>query len=271
MLQEILYKVNIKAVSGDLSVSVKDLQTDSSKVTQGSCFIAVKGSQTDGHLYIEKAIALGAVAIICEQLPPSLSDKVTYVEVADSALAAAQMSHRYYGAPSEKIKLVGVTGTNGKTTIATLLWKLFTELGYQCGLISTVQNQIGTMVLASTHTTPDALSLNALLRDMADAGCTHVFMECSSHAIHQHRIAGLEFSVAIFSNITHDHLDYHQTFDEYIRVKKSWFDALPANACAISNADDARGKVMLQNTAAKKYYYSLRPSPISREKYLKTD
>ena len=258
MLQEILYKVNIEAVSGDVSVSVKDLQTDSRKVTQGTCFIAIKGTQTDGHLFIDKAVALGATAIICEHMPEIFAENVTYVKVANSALAAAQMSHLFYGAPSEKIKLVGVTGTNGKTTIATLLWKLFTELGYYCGLISTVQNQIGDKILASTHTTPDAISLNALLREMADAGCDYVFMECSSHAIHQHRVAALNFSVALFSNITHDHLDYHQTFDEYIRVKKSWFDSLPSHACAISNADDSRGKVMLQNTVAKKYYYSLK-------------
>lgn len=258
MLQDILYKVNIEAVSGHVSVSVKDLQTDSRKVTQGTCFIAIKGTQTDGHLFIDKAVTLGAAAIICEHMPEIFAENVTYVKVANSALAAAQMSHTFYGAPSEKIKLVGVTGTNGKTTIATLLWKLFTELGYHCGLISTVQNQIGDKILATTHTTPDAISLNALLREMADAGCDYVFMECSSHAIHQRRVAGLNFSVALFSNITHDHLDYHQTFDEYIRVKKSWFDSLPSHACAISNADDSRGKVMLQNTVAKKYYYSLK-------------
>jgi UDP-N-acetylmuramoyl-L-alanyl-D-glutamate--2,6-diaminopimelate ligase len=178
--------------------------------------------------------------------------------VENSAVAAGFMSHNFYDEPSLKLKLVGVTGTNGKTTIATLLWKLFTALGYKCGLISTVQNQVGEEVISSTHTTPDAISVNALLKRMVDAGCTMVFMECSSHAIHQHRITGLQFSGALFSNITHDHLDYHKTFDEYIRVKKSWFDALPATAFAISNADDKRGAVMLQNTAAKKYFYSLK-------------
>ncbi len=168
------------------------------------------------------------------------------------------MAHNFYNEPSLKVKLVGVTGTNGKTTIATLLWKLFSGLGYKCGLISTVQNQIGDEIISATHTTPDAISVNALLKQMVDAGCEYVFMECSSHAIHQHRIAGLQFTGALFSNITHDHLDYHKTFDEYIRVKKSWFDNLPITAFAISNADDKRGLVMLQNTVAKKYLYSLK-------------
>ncbi|MGB4845873.1 MAG: UDP-N-acetylmuramoyl-L-alanyl-D-glutamate--2,6-diaminopimelate ligase, partial [Ferruginibacter sp.] len=178
--------------------------------------------------------------------------------VENAADAAGYMSHNFYGEPSLKLKLIGVTGTNGKTTIATLLWKLFTALGYTCGLVSTVQNQVGKKIIAATHTTPDAVSVNALLKQMADEGCEYVFMECSSHAIHQGRIAGLQFTGALFSNITHDHLDYHKTFDEYIRVKKSWFDKLPSAAFAISNADDKRGAVMLQNTNAKKYFYSLK-------------
>ena len=168
------------------------------------------------------------------------------------------MSHNFYGEPSRQLKVIGVTGTNGKTTIATLLWKLFTSLGYKCGLISTVQNQIGNEIIPSTHTTPDAIQLNALLKRMADEQCTYVFMECSSHAIHQHRITGIDFAAAVFSNISHDHLDYHNTFDEYIRVKKSWFDGLPKSAIALSNADDKRGVVMLQNTVAKKCFYSLK-------------
>ncbi len=258
MLNEILYKVNITAVAGDMSVVVNDLCIDSRKVTKGSCFVAIRGTQADGHQFIEMAIEKGAIAIVCEQMPENKAVGVTYVVVADTSLAIALMSHQFYGEPSKKIKLVGVTGTNGKTTIATLLWKLFTDLGYKCGLISTVQNQIGDDVLAATHTTPDAIRLNELLARMVAEECDFVFMECSSHAIHQHRIAGVEFKVAIFSNITHDHLDYHQTFEEYIRVKKSWFDSLPKNACAISNADDRRGAVMLQNTEAKKYFYSLK-------------
>ena len=258
MLKDILYKVNIRAVNGDTAVAVKDLQTDSRKVTPGSCFIAIKGTVTDGHDFIAKAVENGATSVVAESIPSNTAEGVTYVEVENSALSAGMMSHQYYGEPSTKLKMIGVTGTNGKTTIATLSWKLFTSLGYKCGLVSTVQNQVGDRVVESTHTTPDAISLNKLLKEMVDEGCTHVFMECSSHAIHQHRIAGIRFTVAMFSNITHDHLDYHKTFDEYIRVKKSWFDGLDKSAIAISNADDKRGTVMLQNTAAKKMFYSLK-------------
>ncbi len=258
MLKDILYKVSIRRVTGETDIEIKDLVIDSRKVTAGSCFIAMKGVVTDGHAYINSAIDLGASAIICETWPGEVRDKVIYVQVENSAAAAGYMSHNFYGEPSLKMKLVGVTGTNGKTTIATLLWKLFTTLGYRCGLISTVQNQVGDTVVAATHTTPDAIRVNALLKRMVDAGCQFVFMECSSHAIHQHRITGLQFTGALFSNITHDHLDYHPNFDEYIRVKKSWFDHLPSFAFAISNADDKRGMVMLQNTVAKKYYYSLK-------------
>ena len=258
MLKDILYKVSLRSVKGNTGIEIKDLQIDSRKVSHGTCFIAIKGTVSDGHQFIETAIKNGACAVICETLPAIFEEDVTYVEVENSAVAAAYISHNFYGEPSLKIKLIGVTGTNGKTTIATLLWKLFSGLGHKCGLISTVQNQIDDEIILSTHTTPDAISVNALLKRMADAGCTYVFMECSSHAIHQHRITGLQFTGALFSNITHDHLDYHKTFDEYIRVKKSWFDALPSSAFAISNADDKRGTVMLQNTLAKKYYYSLK-------------
>ena len=258
MLNDILYKVNIKSVNGSTSVEVKDLQTDSRKITTGSCFIALVGTTVDGHQFIDKAVEAGAVAIICETMPQQMKEGITYVQVENSAAAAGYMSHNFYGEPSSKLKLVGVTGTNGKTTVATLLRNLFTSLGYTCGLISTVQNQVGSRVIEATHTTPDAISLNKLLREMLDEGCEYVFMECSSHAIQQHRITGLLFTGAIFTNITQDHLDYHKTFEEYIRVKKSWFDALPRSAFAISNADDKRGTVMLQNTAAKKYFYSLK-------------
>jgi len=258
ILQDILYKVSIRSIKGNTNIEVKDLVIDSRKVKPGSCFIALKGTVADGRAFIDSAVQKGAVAIVCETLPENINDDITYIQVENAAAAAGYLSHNFYGEPSLKIKLVGVTGTNGKTTIATLLWKLFNALGYKCGLISTVQNQIADQVIAATHTTPDAVSVNALLKKMADAGCTHVFMECSSHAIHQDRITGLQFSGALFSNITHDHLDYHKTFDEYIRVKKSWFDKLPSSAFAISNADDKRGAVMLQNTAAKKYFYSLK-------------
>jgi len=258
LLKDILYKVHIRSVKGQPVTDVINIQIDSRKVTAGSCFIAIKGSNADGNNYIDKAIANGATVIICEQLPLTENKNVQYIVVENSAEASGIMAHNFYGHPSEKLTLVGVTGTNGKTTIATLLYKLFSSLGYTCGLISTVQNQIGTQILAATHTTPDAVSLNELLSKMLNAGCTHVFMEVSSHAIHQHRIAGLHFAGGIFSNITHDHLDYHKTFDEYIRVKKSFFDQLPSSSFAISNADDKRGLIMLQNTSAKKYLYSLK-------------
>lgn len=258
LLKDILYKVAIRSVSGSTQVEVTDLQIDSRQVGKGSCFIAIRGQQSDGHEYIRMAEEKGAAAIVCEQIPAEMSNGVTYVQVAESSEAAGLMAHLFYGEPSLSMKLVGVTGTNGKTTIATILWKLFSAMGHTCGLISTVQNRIGEEVIDATHTTPDAISLNRLLRSMADKGCAYVFMECSSHAIHQHRIAGLYFTGAVFSNITHDHLDYHKTFDEYIRVKKSWFDGLPATAFALSNADDKRGHVMLQNTAAKKIFYSLK-------------
>ena len=258
ILQDILYKVSIRSVKGNTAIEIKGLHIDSRKVMPGDCFIALKGTKTNGDEFIESAIEKGAIAVVCEVLPLVVKEGITYVQVDNAAEAAGYISHNFYGEPSLKFKLVGVTGTNGKTTIATLLWKLFTALGYKCGLISTVQNQIGSKIIEATHTTPDAVTVNALLKQMHDEGCSYVFMECSSHAIHQGRITGLQFSAALFSNITHDHLDYHKTFDEYIRVKKSWFDKLPSTAFAISNADDKRGAVMLQNTNAKKYFYSLK-------------
>ncbi|HUR10447.1 MAG TPA: UDP-N-acetylmuramoyl-L-alanyl-D-glutamate--2,6-diaminopimelate ligase [Flavitalea sp.] len=257
-LKDILYKVNIRSVRGNTGVEVTNLETDSRKVTVGTVFIAIKGVSRDGHAFIPEVVTKGATAVICEEMPAFTNENVTYVEVLDTSVAAGYIAHNFYGQPSEKLRLTGITGTNGKTTIATLLYKLFTALGYTCGLISTVENIIAGRIVPSTHTTPDALNLNALLRHMADAGCTHVFMETSSHAIHQKRIAALHYTGGIFSNITHDHLDYHETFDEYIRVKKSFFDFLPASAFAISNADDKRGSVMLQNTIAKTFFYSLR-------------
>ncbi|MFT3702687.1 MAG: UDP-N-acetylmuramoyl-L-alanyl-D-glutamate--2,6-diaminopimelate ligase [Agriterribacter sp.] len=258
VLQDILYKVHIRSVQGNVSAAVTDLQIDSRKVSNGSCFIAIKGTAQDGHLYIDKAVEKGAISIVAEQLPEVKKEGITYILVENSAVAAGHMADNFFGSPSSKMKVVGVTGTNGKTTIATILFKLFSELGYKCGLFSTVQNQIGNDVIPSTHTTPDAISINALMKQMLEQGCSYVFMECSSHAIQQHRITGLHFAGGIFSNITHDHLDYHKTFDEYIRVKKSFFDNLPSDAFAISNADDKRGLVMLQNTNAKKHLYSLR-------------
>jgi UDP-N-acetylmuramoyl-L-alanyl-D-glutamate--2,6-diaminopimelate ligase len=257
-LQDVLYKAGIRSVAGKTDIEVKDIQIDSRKIKPGSVFVAVKGGAADGHQFIEKAIGSGAIAVVCETMPSATHEGIVYVQVENSAAAAGYLAHNFFGQPSEKMKIVGVTGTNGKTTIATLLYKLFTSLGYKCGLLSTVENHIGSKVVPATHTTPDAISLNALLKQMKDEDCTHVFMEASSHAIQQHRMTGLRFAGGIFSNITHDHLDYHKTFNEYIRVKKSFFDSLPSSAFAISNADDKRGTVMLQNTNAKKYFYSLK-------------
>jgi UDP-N-acetylmuramoyl-L-alanyl-D-glutamate--2,6-diaminopimelate ligase len=258
ILQDILYKVSIRSVHGNTQADVKDVQIDSRQISEGTAFVAIKGSASDGHQYIDKAIEMGAAVIICEQFPAILNESITYVQVENSASAAGYMAHNFYGQPSEKLKLVGITGTNGKTTIATLLYKLFTALGHKCGLLSTVENHIGDKILPATHTTPDQVTLNKLLKQMLDEGCSYVFMESSSHAVHQFRIAGLHFSGGVFSNITHDHLDYHNSFDEYIRVKKSFFDSLSSDAFAVSNIDDKRGAVMLQNSNAAKYYYSLK-------------
>jgi UDP-N-acetylmuramoyl-L-alanyl-D-glutamate--2,6-diaminopimelate ligase len=267
-LSDILYKVQTRALSGNTDIDIADVQIDSRKVKPGSLFVAVRGGSADGHQFISKAIELGAVAIVSEALPNEKVENISYVQVHDSAEAAGLMAHNFYQQPSRKVKLVGVTGTNGKTTIATLLYKLFTCLGYKCGLISTVENMIGDAIIPSTHTTPDAVSVNQLLNRMVDESCAFVFMEVSSHAVHQRRIAGLEFAGGLFSNITHDHLDYHKTFEEYIKAKKGFFDALPSHAFAITNLDDKRGNVMLQNTAARKSGYSLKTAADFKGKIL---
>ena len=256
-LQHILFGVALREVVGTTDQEIVDLQIDSRLVQKGTVFIAIKGVQVDGHQFIDTAIEKGAAVIVCEQLPATTKTGVTYIVVANTQEAVALMAHQYYEQPSTKIKLVGVTGTNGKTTVATLLFKLFSEMGYTCGLVSTVQNQIAATIIPATHTTPDAIRLNALLAQMVEAGCSHVFMECSSHAVHQHRITGLQFTGAAFTNITHDHLDYHETFEEYVRVKKAFFDHLPASAFAITNLDDQNGAVMLSNTKAKQFSYAL--------------
>ncbi|MFY8026166.1 MAG: Mur ligase family protein, partial [Sediminibacterium sp.] len=219
-LHQLLVQLKPLQIAGSLELGIGAIEIDSRKVKPGTAFIAITGVLSDGHAFIHKAIELGAVAIVCETMPAELVDGITYVKVASTQEAAARMAVEFYSHPSAQVKLVGVTGTNGKTTIATLLFKLFRQLGYKCGLISTVQNQIDDTIIPATHTTPDAISLNALLQQMVNEGCSYVFMECSSHAVHQHRITGLQFDGALFSNITHDHLDYHKTFDEYIRVKK---------------------------------------------------
>lgn len=258
LLKDILYKTNLISVAGDMNTDLGSICFDSRESKQGCLFIAVKGTQTDGHQYIAQAISQGAKAIVCEDLPEKLEEGITYVKVDNSARALGYIASNFYGNPSARMKLVAVTGTNGKTTTVTLLHQLFRRLGYKAGLLSTVENKIDDEVLPATHTTPDAIALNRLLKEMADQGCTHCFMEASSHAIVQHRVTGIEFAGAVFTNITHDHLDYHGTFDEYIRAKKALFDNLPSSAFALVNQDDKRGAVMLQNTKALKKTYSLK-------------
>jgi len=257
-LNNILNGVEILKLEGSLDLLINQLNFDSRKIVSGDLFIAVEGTQTNGHNYIEKAIEQGAVAVICQELPTQLDNSITYCLVADSALVLGIVAHNYYDRPSEKIKLIGVTGTNGKTTVATLLFQLFEGLGYYSGLLSTVQNKIGDRVIPSTHTTPDPINLNALLYEMVEDGCDFCFMEVSSHAIVQHRISGLRFTGGLFTNISHDHLDFHLTFDNYIKAKKMFFDTLPKNAFALTNIDDKNGMVMLQNTKAYKKTYGLK-------------
>lgn len=257
-LKDILYKVSLVSTKGDMDVLVSKIVFDSRKVAAGDVFVAIKGTQVDGHDYLDTVVEKGVLAVVCEQLPKSLKEGITYVQVVNSSKALAWMASNFFGHPSKKLKLVAVTGTNGKTTMVTLMHQLYRELGYMAGLLSTVENRINDTVIASTHTTPDVLSINQILDDMVKAGCTHCFMEASSHAIVQERIAGLTFRGAVFTNLTHDHLDYHQTFDEYIRVKKKLFDELPQDAFALINADDKRGMVMVQNCKASIYTYALK-------------
>lgn len=258
LLSDILYKTRLEEVVGSTNVAISSVAFDSRKVKKDSLFIATRGTTVDGHSYIDKAIESGAVAIVCEELPPNQKPNISYVKVLNSSEALGYIACNFFDNPSEKLKLIGVTGTNGKTTTVTLLFNLFRGLGYNVGLLSTVENKINGNVIPSTHTTPDALALNELLAKMVEEGCQYAFMEVSSHAVVQHRISGLKFTGGAFSNITHDHLDYHKTFDEYIRAKKLFFDQLPDDAFALTNKDDRNGMVMLQNTKAKKYTYGLK-------------
>lgn len=248
----------VNKVVGKADVRFSQLTFDSRNATEQSLFVAVRGVHVDGHSFISKAIATGCLAIVCEELPPQTYQNVTFVVVEDSALALGQIASGFFGNPSEQLQLVGVTGTNGKTTIATLLYQLFRDMGFESGLFSTVANFIGSQKLSSTHTTPDPIALNKLMRQMVDAGCEYCFMEVSSHAIHQKRIAGLHFKGGIFTNLTHDHLDYHVTFDAYLKAKKLFFDQLPKDAFAIVNIDDKNGMVMVQNCKASIKTYSIR-------------
>ena len=257
-LKDILYRVSIEAVHGATDVTISKIEFDSRKVESNTAFVAIKGTLSDGHDYIEKAIALGANVIVCEQFPETIVQGITYVQVNDTNEALAYLSANFYDNPSEKIKLVGVTGTNGKTTIASLLYQLFKKAGYKVGLLSTVKIMVDSEEFKATHTTPDSLTLNYYLDQMVQEGCEFCFMEVSSHGIHQKRTAALQFSGGIFTNLSHDHLDYHNTFAEYRDVKKSFFDYLPKSAFAITNCDDKNGVVMLQNTKAKKITYALK-------------
>ena len=257
-LKEILVNCNLLEIVGDKDLDIQGITFDSRKVAQGMLFFAVRGTQVDGHDYIEKAIEKGAAAIVCEKLPSKKAENVTYIKVDNSAYVLGVGASNYFGNPSEKLKLVGVTGTNGKTTIATLLYRLFTDAGYNCGLLSTIENIVNRNVIPSTHTTPDPIELNALLQQMVEAGCEYAFMEVSSHSVAQDRIAGLQFAGGIFTNLTHDHLDYHKTMANYRNAKKTFFDNLPSTAFALTNNDDKNGAYMLQNTKARKLSYALK-------------
>ncbi|WP_204343900.1 UDP-N-acetylmuramoyl-L-alanyl-D-glutamate--2,6-diaminopimelate ligase [Psychroserpens algicola] len=257
-LKDILYKVTINAVAGSTSIDCNALHFDSRQVSKGDVFVAIKGTVVDGHDFIETAIENGATAIVCESLPSVLKDSVTYIEVESASQALAFMAANFYENPSENLQLVGVTGTNGKTTIVTLLYQLFKKAGYKVGLLSTVKIMVDNKEYKATHTTPDSLTINKYLKLMNDEGVEFCFMEVSSHGIHQHRTDGLHFQGGIFTNLSHDHLDYHDTFAEYRDVKKVFFDQLPKSAFALVNIDDKNGLVMLQNTQAKKYTYALK-------------
>ncbi len=257
-LSDILDGVAFTQLQGSADMEITAIVFDSRKVIPGALFVAVRGTQVDGHEYIDQAVKNGAVAVICEDLPAHVTGEVDFLMVADTSVTLSAVAANFYDNPSDKLKLVGVTGTNGKTTIATLLYKLFRDLGYKCGLLSTVENQINGEVVAATHTTPDPVALNMLLSEMVDKGCDYCFMEVSSHAITQNRIADLKFAGGVFSNLTHDHLDYHKTFDSYLKAKKTFFDGLPKDAFALTNIDDKNGMVMLQNTKAHKKSYGLK-------------
>ncbi len=258
LLKDILYKAGLVEVVGSTNLAITSVVFDSRKIVKDCLYVAIKGANKDGHEFIKQAIEQGAAAVVCEELPETIIESASYVRVTNTSFALGIIASNFYDNPSSKLKLIGVTGTNGKTTTVTLLFHLFKTLGYKVGLLSTVKNQINSEVIPATHTTPDAVTLNELLKQMVERGCTMCFMEVSSHAVVQQRIIGLKFTGAVFTNITHDHLDYHKTFDEYIKAKKGFFDQLPDDAFALVNKDDSNGMVMLQNTKAKKKTYSMK-------------
>ena len=267
-LQELLKNIEPVQIIGDADVEVTGVNIDSRKIKEGHLFVAMKGTQVDGHKFIPKALELGAKSVLCEDMPEEKVEGVTYIQVASTEDAVGKVATLFYGDPSRKLKLVGVTGTNGKTTIATLLYNMFRVFGYKCGLCSTVCNYIDDEAVPTEHTTPDPITLNRLLGRMADEGCKYAFMEVSSHAVAQHRIAGLKFAGGIFTNLTRDHLDYHKTFENYRDAKKAFFDGLPKGAFAVTNVDDRNGMIMVQNTKAVVKTYSLRAAADFKAKVL---
>jgi UDP-N-acetylmuramoyl-L-alanyl-D-glutamate--2,6-diaminopimelate ligase len=258
ILKDILYKVTIEAVHGSTDLTIEKIEFDSRKVSNNDVFVAIKGTLSDGHQFIDKAISLGASVVVCEDLPVTLLENITYVKVQNSNQALSFLAANYYNNPSQKLKLIGITGTNGKTTIASLLYQMFKKAGYKVGLLSTVKIMVDEVEFKATHTTPDSLTINQYLDEMVEVGCEFCFMEVSSHGIHQKRTESLHFEGGVFTNLSHDHLDYHDTFAEYRDVKKSFFDNLPKSAFAITNVDDKNGVVMLQNTVARKRTYALK-------------
>lgn len=268
---EVFNRIPTLETHGTLETEISGIVFDSRKVTAGALYIAVKGVVTDGHAFIANAVDKGASVVVCEIFPEQLKENITYIKVKNSAKTLGQLASNFYGNPSENLQLIGITGTNGKTSVATLLYGIFKELGLRSALISTVEYRIGDEIIPATHTTPDIITINKLLAKALEEGCEYAFMEVSSHGIHQRRIEGLQFSIAGFTNITHDHLDYHKTFDEYLKIKKSFFDQLPASAIAITNGDDKNGKIMLQNTLATKKTFAMKTMADYHGKLLEAD
>ena len=258
ILEKLISGITTNHIIGETSIEITGINIDSRSIEKGHIFIAVRGTQTDGHSFIEKAIERGATAIVCETIPINTAEHVTYIQVPNTEDIVGELATLFYGDPTSQLELIGVTGTNGKTTIATLLYNMFRKMGYKVGLVSTVCNYIDDKTIPATHTTPDPITLNKLLGQMAKEGCKYVFMEVSSHSVAQKRIGGLKFTGGIFTNLTRDHLDYHKTVDNYLKAKKTFFDNLPKSAFALTNADDKNGMIMIQNTKAKIYTYSLR-------------
>ncbi len=268
---EVFNRIPTLETHGTLETEISGIVFDSRKVSAGALYIAVKGVVTDGHAFIANAVDKGASVVVCEIFPEQLKENITYIKVKNSAKTLGQLASNFYGNPSENLQLIGITGTNGKTSVATLLYGIFKELGLRSALISTVEYRIGAEIIPATHTTPDIITINKLLAKALEEGCEYAFMEVSSHGIHQRRIEELQFSIAGFTNITHDHLDYHKTFDEYLKIKKSFFDQLPASAIAITNGDDKNGKIMLQNTLATKKTFAMKTMADYHGKLLEAD